>query len=108
MATLRPIGHIAANLQVLAVTVTHRMRFIGQGQAHALWVDDDGCVYLAPLNHPRAIAMRRHAPEHQVNTYLKARGAPFPLTAADIETDLRDARSSHAARSVHHAEADAA
>lgn len=103
MSLLRPIGHIAGSLSILAVTVLYRVRLASDGQAYVCWIDDDGCVYLALTHHPRAAAMNRCAREQRVNTYRKPVGAPFPLTGADIADDLRQARTEHATRNMHQA-----
>lgn len=100
---LRPIGHIACNLQILAVAIAYRVRVANDGMHYACWVDDDGCVYLALTRHPRANAMLRHAAEQRVNTYRKPRMAPFPCTAADITDDLQQARAAFALRTIHQA-----
>lgn len=100
MSILRPIGHIAGNLSILAVSIVYRLRLAPDGQTYAAWVDDDGCVYLALTHHPRATAMLRCAREQRVNTYRKPRGAAFPLLASDISDDLRDARAEWAQRAV--------
>jgi hypothetical protein len=103
MAPLRPIGHIAANLQILAVSVGYRLRMASDGQRYLCWVDDDGCVYLALAHHPRAIAVARYCADHIVRTYAKPKGMPFPLTAADIFNDLQEARTAQATRHVREA-----
>ncbi len=100
MAPLRPIGHIAGNLRILAVSACYRVRLASDGQRFLCWVDDDGCVYLALSHHPRAIAVRRHSPESIVRTYGKPKGAPFPLTVTDIHDDLQQASSDFARRSL--------
>lgn len=100
---LRPIGHIAGNLAILAVAIVYRVRLASDGQTFVCWVDDDGCVYLALAHHPRAIAMRRHARDQVVNTYRKPCRAAFPLTSSDITDDLRQARAAFALRTVHQA-----
>lgn len=105
MSALRPLGHIAGNLQVLAILLVYRLRMSAQGQPHACWVDDDGCVYIAPTDHPRAAVMLRHAPEHRVNTYKKKPGVALPLTVFDMHNDLLEARLAYAGRSLHQAEA---
>lgn len=56
MSAIRPIGHIAGNLRILAVTITYKLRRSPPARTYACWVDDDGCVYLAPADHPRAVA----------------------------------------------------
>lgn len=103
MSPLRPIGHIAGNLAILAVTIVYRVRLASDGQTFACWVDDDGCVYLALAHHPRAIAMRRHAREQLVNTYRKPCRAAFPCVASDITDDLHQARAAFALRTIHQA-----
>lgn len=100
---LRPLGHIAGNLDILAVSIVYRLRLASDERTYACWVDDDGCVYLALTHHPRAAAMQRHAPEQRINTYRKPRRAAFPLAASDIRADLDDARAQHAARTVNQA-----
>jgi hypothetical protein len=107
MAPLRPIGHIAANLQILAVSVCYRLRMAADGQRYLCWADDDGCVYLALTHHPRAIAVARHCREHVVRTYGKPKSAPFPLNTADVFNDLQDARTAQASRHVHEANLEA-
>lgn len=103
MSPLRPIGHIAGNLAILAVAIVYRVRLASDGQTFVCWVDDDGCVYLSLTHHPRAIAMRRHAREQMVNTYRKPCRAAFPCTASDITDDLHQARAAFALRTVHQA-----
>lgn len=103
MTPLRPIGHIAGNLQILAVAIAYRVRTANDGLQYVCWVDDDGCVYLALTRHPRANAMLRHAQEQHVRTYRKPRQAAFPLTASDILDDLQAARVEHALRTVRYA-----
>lgn len=100
MTPVRPIGHIAGNLAMLAVAIGYRMRLASDGYCYACWVDDDGCVYLALTSHPRAAAMRRCAREQRVNTYRKPVRAPFPLSASDITADLQHARADFALRTV--------
>lgn len=107
MPLLRPIGHIACNLQILAISVAYRVRLAPSATSYACWVDDDGCVYLALSAHPRATSMQRHAPEQRINTYRKPKAQPFPLTADDIVTDLQDARVALANRSLRQASAEA-
>ena len=103
MSPLRPIGHIAGNLPILAVAIAYRVRLANDALQYVCWVDDDGCVYLALTRHPRANAMLRHAHEQHVNTYRKPRQAPFPCTATDITDDLRHARAAFALRTVRQA-----
>jgi len=103
MSPLRPIGHIAGNLSILAVAIAYRVRLASNGLQYACWVDDDGCVYLALTRHPRANAMLRHAPEQRINTYRKPRKAAFPCTASDIADDLVAARAAMAMRHVQQA-----
>jgi len=107
MSPLRPIGHIAGNLQILAVSACYRVRLANDGQRYLCWVDDDGCVYLALTHHPRAAAVRRHFPEHVVRIYGKPKAAPFPLTAADIINDLQEARTAQASRHMREAQMEA-
>lgn len=107
MSPLRPIGHIAGNLQILAVSVCYRLRLASDGQRYLCWVDDDGCVYLALTHHPRAAAVRRHFPDQVVRLYGKPKGAPFPLTTGDIVSDLQEARTAQASRHLHEAQAEA-
>lgn len=107
MAPLRPIGHIAANLQILAVSVCYRLRMASDGQRYLCWVDDDGCVYLALAHHPRAIAVARHCRDQVVRTYGKPKGAPFPLTTGDIVNDLQEARTAQASRHMREAQMEA-
>ena len=45
MPPIRPIGHIACGLNMLAINIGYRMRMSRAGCAYACWVDDDGCVY---------------------------------------------------------------
>lgn len=104
---LRPIGHIAGNLRILAITVRYRLRLASDGQRYLCWVDDDGCVYLALTHHPRATAVRRYFPDHIVRTYGKPKGAPFPLTSTDIANDLQDARTVQATRHLRDAHQEA-
>jgi hypothetical protein len=103
MNPLRPIGHIAASLPILAVRIAYRLRLANDALQYVCWVDDDGCVYLALTRHPRANAMLRHAQEQQINTYRKPRKAAFPLTASDIADDLHAARATFTARTMHYA-----
>lgn len=107
MAPLRPIGHIAGNLQILAVSVVYRLRQAVPGSSHLCWADDDGCVYLALIDHPRASAARRHAPEQHINTYRKPKHLPFPLTTDDIVNDLQEARTAQASRHLRQAHMEA-
>ncbi|MEO5811581.1 MAG: hypothetical protein ABIU96_04095 [Rhodanobacter sp.] len=100
MTSLRPIGHIACNLTILALMIVTRMRVAPAGVHYACWVDDDGCVYLAVAHHPRAAAMLRHAPEQRINSYSKPRTAAFPLTHGNIAEDLQSARISYAERGL--------
>lgn len=103
MTPLRPIGHIAASLPILAVAIVYRLRQAPSGSIYVCWVDDDGCVYLALDSHPRAQAMQRHAPEQRVNRYRKPQRLPFPLTPTDITDDLRNARAELASRHLQQA-----
>jgi hypothetical protein len=103
MTPLRPIGHIAASLPILAVAIAYRLRLANDALQYVCWVDDDGCIYLAVTRHPRANAMLRHAAEQRVNTYRKPRKAAFPLTASDIVDDLKAAQTAHAYRTMHQA-----
>jgi hypothetical protein len=103
MTPLRPIGHIAASLPILAVAIVYRLRQAVPGTTYLCWVDDDGCVYLALTTHPRAAAVQRHAPEQPINRYRKPKGAPFPLTSAYITDDLLHARAALAARHMQQA-----
>jgi len=107
MSVLRPIGHIAGNLQILAVSVCYRLRLAADGQRYLCWVDDDGCVYLAVTHHPRAAAVQRHFLDNTVRTYRKPPGAPFPLTAYDIVADLQEARLAQAGQHMREALAEA-
>lgn len=107
MTPLRPIGHIAANINILALAIVYRLRIASDGQKYVCWVDDDGCVYLALTSHPRANGMLRHAQEQHVTTYLKPRMAAFPLTAADVAGDLEQARVEQATRHMQQARIDA-
>lgn len=103
MTPLRPIGHIAASLPILAVAIAYRLRLANDALQYVCWVDDDGCVYLAITRQPRANAMLRHAQEQHINTYRKPRKAAFPLTASDIADDLHAARAAYTARTVYQA-----
>lgn len=96
MPALRPIGHIAGNLQILAVGLIYRVRQAPPATNYACWLDDDGCVYLAKADHMRSRSMQRHAPEQRINTYRKPKRVPFPLTVDDIVTDLKQARAEQA------------
>lgn len=107
MPLIRPIGHIACALPILAVAISCRMRMATPAATYACWVDDDGCVYLAPARHPRAAAMLRSASEQRINTYRKPRDQPWPLTHADILDDLHAARIAHAQRQVQQAQPEA-
>lgn len=107
MSPLRPIGHIAGNLQILAISACYRLRQASAGQRYLCWADDDGCVYLALAHHPRAAAVRRHFREYIVQLYAKPNGAAFPLTAADIVNDLQEARTTQASRHLREAQAEA-
>lgn len=107
MPPIRPIGHIAGNLRILAISARYRLRLATDGHRYLCWVDDDGCVYLALTRHPRANAVQRHYPEHIVQTYAKPRGAPFPLTVDDIANDLQDARHAQATRHLREAQPEA-
>lgn len=107
MSPLRPIGHIAGNLQILAVSACYRLRQAAAGQRYLCWLDDDGCVYLALTHHPRAVAVQRHFYDNIVRVYGKPRGAPFPLTTADIVNDLQEARSAQASRHMREAQMEA-
>lgn len=100
---LRPIGHISSNLQILAVSISYRMRMAAPATSLICWVDDDGCVYIASADHQRASAMQRHAPEQRINTYRKPKRVPFPLTTNDIVADLQQARSEQAHRHLQQA-----
>lgn len=103
MSPVRPIGHIAGNLQILAISAAYRMRQAADGATYLCWIDDDGCVYLAISTHPRAIAAQRHAPEQRVCSYRKPKSKPFPLGAVDMLADLRAARTEHAMRHLQQA-----
>ena len=107
MQPIRPIGHIACGLNMLAINIGYRMRMSRAGCAYACWVDDDGCVYLEPTTHPRAAAVLRNAPEQRINTYRKPAGGAFPLTATDITADLVAARHAHALRQLQQAQPEA-
>lgn len=107
MSPLRPIGHIAANLQILAVSACYRLRMASDGQRYLCWLDDDGCVYLALTHHPRAAAVRRHFRDNIVRLYGKPKGAPFPLTTGDILNDLQEARAAQANRHMREAQMEA-
>lgn len=97
---LRPLGHIAADLAILAAVITSNMRKQAAAARCVCWVDDDGCVYLAPTEHPRADSMQRHAAEQRINTYRMPSNGRFPLRPADVQTDLQDARAAHASRAL--------
>lgn len=107
MAPLRPIGHIAGNLQILAVSACYRLRLASDGQRYLCWVDDDGCVYLALTSHQRAAAVHRHFRDNIVRVYGKPKGAPFPLTTTDIVNDLQEARTAQANRHLREAQSEA-
>ncbi len=107
MAPVRPIGHIAGNLHILAISASYRLRQVPAGQTYACWVDDDGCVYLALADHQRAIAMLRHAPEQHVNSYRKPMNTTFPLVVADIVNELQEARIAQASRHMQQAHMEA-
>lgn len=107
MSPCRPLGHIAGNLNILAITIAYKLRQAPAGLTYACWIDDDGCVYLAPAAHQRARTMAAHAPEQRVNTYRKPKGAPLPLTAFDIHNDLQEARVGQATRHLAQAHAEA-
>lgn len=107
MIPCRPIGHIASNLQVLAISAAYKLRQAAAGATYRCWVDDYGCVYLMLISHPRAKAVAAHAPEQVINQYKKPVGAPFPLKASDIQNDLLEGRAAHAARHMQQAWAEA-
>lgn len=97
---LRPIGHIAGRLDMLAVIIAARMRRALDDRRYLLWVDDDGCVYLAPVDHQRANAVLRYAPEQRIATFRKPVGKPFPRTARDLHAEMDQARADFAARAL--------
>lgn len=107
MSPCRPIGHIAGNLQILAIHAAYRLRQAIAGSTYCCWVDDDGCVYLALSSHPRAKAVMAHAADQLVNQYRRPLSAPFPLSALDIHNDLQEARVSQASRHLGQAHAEA-
>lgn len=107
MIPCRPIGHIAGNLQVLAISAAYKLRQAAAGAIYRCWVDDDGCVYLMLISHPRAKAVAAHAPEQVINHYKKPAGSAFPLTAFDIHNDLQEGRAAHAIRHMRQACAEA-
>lgn len=107
MPPVRPIGHIACDLTMLAVSISYRMRQSRPATPYLCWTDDDGCVYLAQATCARAMAVLRNAPEQRINTYCKPRGVPFPLTHNDILDDLHAARLAHATRQVQQAQPEA-
>lgn len=88
MSPLRPLGNVAGNLQVLSVLILHKLRHSEPNATQCCWVDDDGCVYLAPISNVRARAVAAHAPEQIINRYRKPAGAPLPLTVFDLHNDL--------------------
>lgn len=97
---LHPVGHIAGNLDILATMIASRMRRAPEDRRFVLWVDDDGCVYLAASNHARAQAMLRYSSEQRIGIYCKPTGKAFPCTARDLRAELDEARDSHAARAL--------
>lgn len=103
MQPVRPIGHIAHDLHMLAINIGYRMRQSRTATPYLCWADDDGCVYLAQATCARALGVLRNAPEQRVNTYCKPRPGAFPLSATDITADLLDARDGYVNRQLQQA-----
>lgn len=97
---LRPTGHIAGNLNILAIGMHHRMKSGSAREVFVGWVADDGCVFMAPSAHPKARAITAHAPEQVVQRYRKQPGFGW----ADILDDLAEARDAFMRRSLQAAE----
>jgi len=85
MTTLRPIGHLAGNLPVTAVTLGARVRN-GHGNAvYLLWHTDDGCLWFLPAAHPLATSVVRSSPAQIINRYRNREGFGWRLILEDLQ-----------------------
>lgn len=98
----RPSGHIAGNLDFLAIAMHRRITHSSRGEVHVAWVTDDGCVFMASATSAAARAVTAHAPELVFQRYRKIPGFGRP----EILDDLAEARQAYARRSLHAAEGD--
>jgi len=96
----RPTGHIAANLDVLAIAMHRRITHSTVRDIHVAWVNDDGCVFMATDGSAAAKAVTVHAPDQVFQRYRKAPGLGRP----EILEDLAEARLAYARRSLQAAE----
>ena len=94
MTELRPIGHLAGNLAMLALAIRYRVRFAPEGSIQVCWHGDDGCLYLAPASHPVARSIERAARHQVIARYHKQPSVGW----ADIQGDLERARLDFAGR----------
>lgn len=100
---LRPFGHIAANLDVLAIALNQRIRHGSRQETFVAWIADDGCVFMAAAAHPISRAVVAHAPEQVFQRYRRLPD----FGSSDIRADLAEARRDFASRSLHAADGEA-
>jgi hypothetical protein len=96
MLPSRPIGHIAGNIAITAVTIAHRVKSGMHDAIHVCWLTDDGCIYLQQRGHDVARAIERTAPETIIARFRKQPG----MTWQDIHEDLQQARIDFAHRAI--------
>jgi hypothetical protein len=96
MSEVRPIGHVAANLPMLALAIRYRVRFAPEGTIHVCWRGDDGCLYLEPASHPVARSIERVVPHQIIARYRKRPSVGW----CEIQDDLERARLDFAAQSL--------
>lgn len=96
MSAPRPIGHVAANLGMLALAIRFRIRQSAAGSIHVCWRTDDGCLYLEPAAHPTARAIERASRHLVIARYQKEPG----LSWSAVMEDLERARMAFAAESL--------
>jgi|GEM_PF-5645102 len=98
--SIRPCGHIAANLEVLSVGMHARLKRAGEREVLVSWITDDGCVFMANASARDARAVQTHAPDQVFQRYRKIPGFGRP----EILDDLAEARQAFARRSLQAAE----
>jgi|SRR6185312_4599460 len=85
MPTLRPIGHLAGNLTITAITLGARVRN-GHGNAvYLLWHTDDSCLWFLPAAHPVAASVARSAADQVINRYRNRDGFGWRLILEDLQ-----------------------
>ena len=96
MNVVRPLGHIAGNLAMLALAIRYRVRFAPEGTILVCWRGDDGCLYLEPASHPVTRAIERTARHQVIARYRKHPSVGW----SDVLDDLERARLDFAAQSL--------